>query len=210
MKIHLKFKHTAHVRAVLCGVQGKLSCPSMPCVHNKKPADCKVCTPCPHGRVKRHCAKCSGCEHGKLKSDCARCNACAHGKVSRFCRLCCAESCGIVMKRNVVPKRRTRRTRLSNYQRNCIAHKQLWQCSKCSILLPPTFQIDHITPISEGGNNMHVNLQAMCPNCHALKTADERVTQISSSCKVQRTELPHSVNVVCASHVEHQMKLDND
>tara|TARA_B100000676_G_C17971821_1_gene783758 strand:+ start:94 stop:333 length:240 start_codon:yes stop_codon:yes gene_type:complete len=40
----------------------------------------------------------------------------------------------------------------------------------CDCLLPPTFEIDHIVEIRDGGKDEFNNLQALCNNCHAKKT----------------------------------------
>ena len=64
------------------------------------------------------------------------------------------------------PKRR----RISNSLRLYLAWKQKWCCKKCGELLPPTFQVDHIRPLSEGGSNDVVNLQILCIECHGMKT----------------------------------------
>lgn len=51
-----------------------------------------------------------------------------------------------------------------------IAYKSKYTCNACGILLPPTFEIDHIVELREGGSDTYENLQALCPNCHSLKT----------------------------------------
>lgn len=51
-----------------------------------------------------------------------------------------------------------------------IAYFQKYRCKKCNILLPPTFEIDHIIELGDGGKDEFDNLQALCPNCHAEKT----------------------------------------
>ena len=51
-----------------------------------------------------------------------------------------------------------------------IAYKSKYRCNQCGILLPPTFEIDHIVEIRDGGVDEYHNLQALCPNCHSLKT----------------------------------------
>ena len=43
-------------------------------------------------------------------------------------------------------------------------------CHMCKMLLPPTFEVDHIIELQDGGKDEYNNLQALCPNCHALKT----------------------------------------
>lgn len=40
----------------------------------------------------------------------------------------------------------------------------------CGILLPPTFEVDHIVELRNGGKDEFSNLQALCNNCHAAKT----------------------------------------
>lgn len=51
-----------------------------------------------------------------------------------------------------------------------IAYKSKYKCNACDIILPPTFQIDHIVELRHGGKDEYDNLQALCPNCHSLKT----------------------------------------
>lgn len=142
----------------------------MPCIHKKKTADCRVCRPCLHGRVKRHCKRCTPCPHAKLKSDCKICSPCLHGKVKRWCTLCNTTVKKIPKPR---PKRVLEKRRITTRQRLLVASQQQWKCNKCLYTLTHVFQIDHITPISEGGGNEEKNLQALCPNCHAIKTSFE-------------------------------------
>lgn len=54
-----------------------------------------------------------------------------------------------------------------------ISYRQSYQCTKCSQLLPPSFQIDHIIPWSISNDDSEDNLQALCPNCHSCKTQKE-------------------------------------
>ena len=46
----------------------------------------------------------------------------------------------------------------------------------CSIeLYPSLWEVDHITPLNEGGSNVWPdNFQLLCPNCHSVKTKRER------------------------------------
>jgi 5-methylcytosine-specific restriction protein A len=49
-------------------------------------------------------------------------------------------------------------------------------CEHCLILdiLTPYHTIDHIKPISEGGEPLNLdNLQTLCKQCHAIKTGKE-------------------------------------
>lgn len=54
-----------------------------------------------------------------------------------------------------------------------ISYRQSYKCTKCSQLLPPSFQIDHIIPWSISNDDSEENLQALCPNCHSCKTQKE-------------------------------------
>jgi hypothetical protein len=56
-----------------------------------------------------------------------------------------------------------------------IAHKQKYTCAICLELLPPSFQVDHIIPHSISNDDSEENLQALCPNCHSLKTQRENL-----------------------------------
>lgn len=60
--------------------------------------------------------------------------------------------------------------RYSTSHRIEIAYKSLYKCNMCCKILPPTFEVDHIVELHEGGEDAYENLQALCPNCHAKKT----------------------------------------
>jgi 5-methylcytosine-specific restriction endonuclease McrA len=51
-----------------------------------------------------------------------------------------------------------------------IAYKTKYNCGMCDMLLPPTFEIDHIIELRDGGTDTYDNLWALCNNCHAKKT----------------------------------------
>ena len=54
-----------------------------------------------------------------------------------------------------------------------IAAFQKWKCAMCKKLLPVTAEIDHKLPRHRGGSDKPKNLQALCNNCHALKSRKE-------------------------------------
>ena len=54
-----------------------------------------------------------------------------------------------------------------------VAERQGWLCKWCSEELEDTFQVDHVRPLWHGGDNQPINLQALCPNCHARKSKYE-------------------------------------
>ena len=65
--------------------------------------------------------------------------------------------------------------KLRDSVKKIIAHKQKYNCAMCFELLPPSFQVDHIIPHSISNDDSEENLQALCPNCHSLKTQRENL-----------------------------------
>lgn len=63
--------------------------------------------------------------------------------------------------------------KLSEYIKKQVAFRQAYKCSICLLLLPPSYQIDHIIPHSISFDDTLTNLTALCPNCHANKTQKE-------------------------------------
>lgn len=72
--------------------------------------------------------------------------------------------------REIKEKIKSLKRKYSTTHRIEIAYKSKYKCNMCHILLPPTFEIDHIKELWEGGKDEYINLQALCPNCHATKT----------------------------------------
>jgi 5-methylcytosine-specific restriction endonuclease McrA len=66
------------------------------------------------------------------------------------------------------------RKKFSSFEKNKIAFEQDWKCKCCGDLLHYTFEIDHILPISCNGSNDRINLQALNPKCHRIKTRNEQ------------------------------------
>lgn len=72
-------------------------------------------------------------------------------------------------------KRVYKRKRVGERLRKVVAANQRWQCAHCKELLPASFEIDHIIPVSQGGSSDVSNLAALCPNCHKEKTTKEGI-----------------------------------
>jgi hypothetical protein len=160
----------------------------MPCVHHvKRPADCRLCRPCPHLRVKRHCRVCTPCPHGKLLANCSVCRGCVHGRVPRHCQQCRSDR-QLLRPRpptpdddvvpsppgaSATPTREASRRQITGLQRQVLACRQKWACALCHSLLPAVFHVDHVKPLAHGGPHTVNNLQVLCPNCHAMKSALE-------------------------------------
>ena len=64
--------------------------------------------------------------------------------------------------------------RLTETIKKNVAYSQQWRCKTCEVLLPPSYQIDHIVPHSILEDDSIGNLQALCPTCHANKTQMEQ------------------------------------
>ena len=71
------------------------------------------------------------------------------------------------------PKRRLKRKEVPERIKKKVAADQEWRCNECKDVLKATYQVDHIVPVSLDGTNEPSNLQALCPNCHALKTQQQ-------------------------------------
>lgn len=64
--------------------------------------------------------------------------------------------------------------KLSTVTKKEIAYIQKYYCGKCNLLLPPSYEVDHIVPFSITADDSKDNLVALCPTCHSLKTQRER------------------------------------
>lgn len=66
--------------------------------------------------------------------------------------------------------------RISKQYKLDIMYSQKYQCNICKDLLHPSCEIDHIKPLCNGGKDILENLQALCGNCHNIKSYKERNT----------------------------------
>lgn len=62
---------------------------------------------------------------------------------------------------------------VSESKKKFIASKQSWRCATCNEILQATYEIDHKIRLEYGGSNEMDNLQALCRNCHGMKTMTE-------------------------------------
>jgi hypothetical protein len=70
--------------------------------------------------------------------------------------------------------KREKRINFPSWFRLQIASEQQWCCNICKKQLSSVFDIDHITPLCDGGCNERYNLQCLCVECHAKKSRSER------------------------------------
>lgn len=64
---------------------------------------------------------------------------------------------------------------VSDARKKYVASTQKWRCGSCNVLLDATYEIDHIRPLHQGGDNEVSNLVALCRPCHAKKTLESRI-----------------------------------
>ena len=74
-----------------------------------------------------------------------------------------------------VIRKKTYKRKLGETTKKMVASNQNWRCNHCKSLLNFTYEIDHIIPLFKGGNNEINNLQALCRNCHGIKTHSEKI-----------------------------------
>ena len=65
-----------------------------------------------------------------------------------------------------------------------VAYRQGYACNACGKFpIPPTFQLDHIIRLADGGADDISNLQALCVECHATKTRAEQTGRAPVQCQ---------------------------
>lgn len=65
----------------------------------------------------------------------------------------------------------TKRRKLSSWERKKILERQKNRCAMCGRKLKPEeYHFDHKKPLALGGKDDISNIQALCPNCHHIKT----------------------------------------
>ena len=78
--------------------------------------------------------------------------------------------------------REQRRTNSSRILKE-VGASQKWRCNMCGDLLKSTFQLDHRIPLHKGGSNDVSNFQALCCECHAKKTQEEKKKELEVGCR---------------------------
>ena len=72
----------------------------------------------------------------------------------------------------MVPSRKRKRN-VSERKKKMVAAHQEWKCGHCQQLLPSCYEVDHVVPLWQEGENGLGNLMAMCRNCHGMKTQQD-------------------------------------
>ena len=69
------------------------------------------------------------------------------------------------------PKRRW-----TSSEKRAVGCRQQWKCARCAVILPATFEVDHVTALqNDGVDCIETNAEALCNACHATKTLNERI-----------------------------------
>lgn len=166
-----------------------------PCPHSRIKRHCRLCTPCPHGKLLSNCGLCRGCVHGRVHRHCQECRRLSASSSSNSStqvvgkeeeeeeeearRAPAAAAAALVRVHHVGTNGNgkgaaaTARRHPTGLQRQILACRQKWTCAVCASLLPAVFHVDHVKPLSLGGSHDAHNLQVLCPNCHATKSAIE-------------------------------------
>ena len=61
-------------------------------------------------------------------------------------------------------------------EKRSVGARQAWTCARCATLLPAPCEVDHVQALHKGGADcVETNAEALCNQCHARKTLDERM-----------------------------------
>ena len=72
------------------------------------------------------------------------------------------------------PNKKIKRN-ITSTTKKVVASNQQWYCNMCKNMLDASYEVDHIIPLYKGGNNELYNLQALCRNCHGMKTINDNL-----------------------------------
>ena len=63
-------------------------------------------------------------------------------------------------------------------EQKIVAARQGWKCALCPVMLPASFELDHVTPLWDGGVDCYEsNAQALCNLCHGAKSQRENIAR---------------------------------
>ena len=75
-----------------------------------------------------------------------------------------------------IQKKKGTRQYISAFTKRKVAASQGWRCACCNKKLSPLYELDHIVPLWQSGDNTINNLQALNPECHMEQTIRENST----------------------------------
>jgi hypothetical protein len=68
-----------------------------------------------------------------------------------------------------------KKRKLDQRVKKLVASNQIWTCACCNETLSSTYEVDHKVALMNGGSDALENLQALCRECHGLKTNYEQL-----------------------------------
>ncbi len=72
-------------------------------------------------------------------------------------------------------EKKKKRKKLSEWEKQVILERQNYRCAMCGKRLKPgVIHFDHKKPLALGGEDDISNIQALCPECHHIKTKRDR------------------------------------
>ena len=81
-------------------------------------------------------------------------------------------------------KKETKRQPVSKSQKNEILAQQKSRCAHCRKMLDMrSVEFDHKKEVYKGGRSLVNNLQALCSDCHKIKTHNNRLKKIENKRK---------------------------
>lgn len=75
------------------------------------------------------------------------------------------------------PTKRRQRRKITVKMIKIMGARQQWKCIECRNLLSDNFEVDHRVPLFDDGPDCLENMDAICQECHALKTQEENLTR---------------------------------
>ena len=88
-----------------------------------------------------------------------------------------------------------KREPVSKSQKNEILARQKNRCVRCRKLLDMrATHFDHIKEVYKGGKSTIDNLQALCSDCHSVKTHDEKLQKVERRRKNNSSDSNYFIN----------------
>ena len=85
-------------------------------------------------------------------------------------------------------KTENKREPVSQSQKNEVLARQKNRCTKCKKTLDMRAKhFDHVKEVSNGGRSRIGNLQALCANCHSIKTHQEKLQKVEKRRKSNKS-----------------------
>ena len=85
-------------------------------------------------------------------------------------------------------KKINKREPVSKSQKNEVLAQQKNRCARCRKLLDMrATHFDHIKEVYKGGKSRVGNLQALCANCHNVKTHEEKLNKVENRRKTNNS-----------------------